>query len=175
MLSNFKVVGAFAQHHAHYSAFANNRKQQLLDKAFTQWFLTRYTWPGMVFVSSISANYAVVNEAMHSGVPCIGIADSDAMVQACTIAVPGNDDALDSVVFYHDLIAEYILYRKFSKVYLWFLHVRRAKRLLSFYDWLALKKKNKGSLDFGFFFSSHLSQRYGFGKLAINFLLGQGS
>ncbi len=118
MLSNFKVVGAFAKHHEQATAFANNRKQRLLDKAFTQWFLTRYTWPGMVFVSSISANYGVVNEALQSGVPCMGIADSDAMVQGCTIAVPGNDDALDSVVFYHELLAEYILYRKFSKVYL---------------------------------------------------------
>lgn len=134
MLSNFKVVGTLAKKYLILPRLAQGRKLLLLDSTLSQWFLTRYTWPGLVFVSSIISNYFVVNEAFHSSIPCMGIADTDALAQGCSVTIPGNDDSLDSVVFYHDLLAEYVLYRKFSHVYLWFLNVRRSKRLVSFYE-----------------------------------------
>lgn len=118
MLSNFRVVGRLAKKHFLLSDLARGRRLLLLDTTLGHWFLTRYTWPGLVFVSSVLLNYFVVQETFSSEVPCMGIADSDALVQGCSIAVPGNDDSLDSVVFYHDLLAEYVLYRKFSQVYL---------------------------------------------------------
>lgn len=118
MLSNFRVVGRLAKKHLLLSSVARGRRLLRLDTTLSQWFLTRYTWPGLVFVSSVTLNYFVVNETFSCEIPCMGIADSDALVQGCSVAVPGNDDSLDSVVFYHDLVAEYVLYRKFSQVYL---------------------------------------------------------
>jgi hypothetical protein len=164
-----------AKKHFLLTDLARGRRLVLLDTTLSHWFLTRYTWPGLVFVSSVTLNYFVVNETFSSEVPCMGIADSDALVQGCSIVVPGNDDSLDSVVFYHDLVSEYILYRKFSQVYLWFLNVRRSKRLMGFQDWLFLKKEALASLDLGFFFSSQFLQKYPFGKVILGFFLGKGS
>lgn len=175
MLSNFRVVGHLAKKHFLLTDLARGRRLVLLDSTLSHWFLTRYTWPGLVFVSSVTLNYFVVNETFSSEVPCMGIADSDALVQGTSIVVPGNDDSLDSVVFYHDLVSEYILYRKFSQVYLWFLNVRRSKRLVGFHDWLFLKKEALASLDLGFFFSSQSLQKYSFGKVIVGFFFGKGS
>lgn len=175
MLSNFRVVGHLAKKHFLLSDLARGRRLVLLDRTLGHWFLTRYTWPGLVFVSSVTWNYFVVNETFSCQVPCMGIADSDALAQGCSIVVPGNDDSLDSVVFYHDLVAEYILYRKFCQVYLWFLNVRRSKRLLGFQDWLGLKKEALEALDLGFFFASQCLQKYAFGKVLLGFFFAQGS
>lgn len=64
----------------------------------------------------------------------MGIWDTNAEPQSCTIAVPGNDDSVSCAIFYHDLLSEYILHRKFLSLFLWFVNTRRHNRLLSFYD-----------------------------------------
>ena len=128
----------------------------------------------MIFVSSVYNNYFVVNEASSACVPCLGIVDSNAGAQGCNVAIPGNDDSLDCVIFYHDLLAGYILYRKFVLIYLWYMHIRRQKRLVSFYDWLLIRKKTFVSLDFGFVFSNYLLNRYSLSKLSLKFFFGYG-
>lgn len=64
------------------------------------------------------SNYFVVNEAKHACVPCLGITDTNAHPQMCSVAVPGNDDSLECVLFYNDIVAEHILYRKFVLIYI---------------------------------------------------------
>lgn len=83
---------------------------------------------------SILNNYFAINEALSASIPSLGIWDTDALPQGCTIPVPGNDDSFSCIVFYYDLMAEYILYRKFVFIYLWFLNIRRQRRLISFFD-----------------------------------------
>lgn len=131
----------------------------------------------MVFVSSVYNNYFVVNESTSAGVPCLGITDTDTFAQGCNLAAPGNDDSLDCVVFYHDLLAEYVLYRKFVHVYIWFMHIRRFKRLLNFYDWISLKYKKRQvfRLTTHFFFKNRLfNNRASLKQVAMKFFFGNG-
>lgn len=127
----------------------------------------------MVFVSSIAANYFVVAESLSGRVPCLGISDTDAFSQGASLAVPGNDDSVACVLFYHDLLAEYILYRKFVSLYLWFLHIRRRKRLMGFYDWLLLRRPLLSGPPLGGFFSYYLAvPRLSLERAAAKVLLG---
>jgi hypothetical protein len=52
------------------------------------------------------------------------------------MAIPGNDDSLDSMIFYNTHLSQYILEKKFSYISSWFLRIRKKKRFLNFKDWI---------------------------------------
>lgn len=134
MLSNYKLLSTVAAAYFTMPELIKNRKSFLFGTNFDFWLFTRYTWPGLVFVSSVFSNYFVINEALVSQIPTMGICDTNAAPQGCTIAVPGNDDSVACIVFYSDLLAEFILYKKFLSLFIWFVNTRRSRRLLSFYE-----------------------------------------
>jgi ribosomal protein S2 len=43
---------------------------------------------------------------------CIGLLDTNANINECSLAIPANDDSIDSVVLLNDIFAELILYKK---------------------------------------------------------------
>ena len=51
-------------------------------------------------------------------IPCMGIVDTNTHAQSCSIAVPGNDDSIECIIFYNELVSEYILFRKFVYVFI---------------------------------------------------------
>jgi ribosomal protein S2 len=57
-------------------------------------------------------------EALSLGIFCLGIVDTNVKSQSVSIAVPGNDESLNSVIFYNNLICNYILLLKFKSVML---------------------------------------------------------
>lgn len=73
MLSNYKVLSTVADNYFAMPELIKNRKSFLFDTNFDVWLFSRYTWPGLVFVSSIFSNYFVINEALVSQIPSMGI------------------------------------------------------------------------------------------------------
>lgn len=139
MLSNYWVICDSFRNITLKADVVKSRKNILFNYNFKRWHLTRFSWPGAIFISSVKNSYFATAEAVFANVPCLGIVDTNSLSQSCTIAIPGNDDSLDCIIFYNDLVSEYILFRKFSYVFLWFINTRKAKRLVSFNDWFSTK------------------------------------
>jgi ribosomal protein S2 len=73
-----------------------------------------------------------VLEASASGIPCIAIADTNIKSQIIHLAIPGNDDSLESLIFYSEVISNFVLLCKFGFALLWCSKIRRSSRLISF-------------------------------------------
>lgn len=142
MLSNFgKTTKSFLKL-SKLNRFVKNRKNRLFDINYKRWLFTRYTWPRAIFISSVESSYFAANEANSFLIPSIGIVDTTTDSQTSSVAVPGNDDSLECIVFYNNMICSYILYRKIVGVVIWFFNVRRARRVVNFKDWLFKKSSN---------------------------------
>lgn len=89
-----------------------------------------------MFFSSVHTSYFPAREASALKIPGFGIVDTNTWSQAVSLPIPGNDESVFCAIFYNDLIANYILVRKFSLVLMWFLNVRSAPRVISFSKWL---------------------------------------
>jgi ribosomal protein S2 len=109
-------------------AFRKNNLQSFVDEPFDKFL----RWPGLIFVSSIKTHQIIVTECLVSGFLCLGILDTNTYSHNCILPIPGNDDSLACVSFYNELLSEYILYRKFVFVHLWFVNVRKKNRLIGF-------------------------------------------
>jgi len=59
-----------------------------------------------------------VREALSLGIPSVGIVDSNTFTQSIIVGIPGNDETMDCVVFYNDLISTLVLRKKFKSVIL---------------------------------------------------------
>jgi len=140
MLSNFSEIAKSYRKLSRLSLFVKNRKNKLFDKNYKRWIFTRYTWPRAVFISSIESSYFAANEANSFQIPSLGIVDTTTDSQASSLAVPGNDDSLECIVFYNNMVCEYILYKKFVGVAIWFSYLRKSQRLLDFRNWVVKKK-----------------------------------
>lgn len=112
MLSNFRVVNKAYKRYSRITKLAYSRKRLFFNINYRNWFLTRFSWPGSVFITSVLSSYYMVNEARYARVPCVGIVDSNAECYGCTIAVPGNDDSLECVYFYNGIISDFIIKKK---------------------------------------------------------------
>lgn len=89
-------------------------------------------------VSSVYHSKAPVKEALYLGIPCIGIVDTNVSTNRVMVAVPGNDESLECLAFYSDVVANYILIKKFSLINTWFM-LRKSDRYISFKIWLRNK------------------------------------
>lgn len=97
-----------------------NRKLFSRSEIFFNWVFTRETWPTTLFVSNVKVSQRACREANAKSISCIGIADTDAFVEYVNLAIPGNDEAMDAIFFYNDLISRYILQKKYLWVLYWF-------------------------------------------------------
>lgn len=96
----------------------------------------RFSWPRATFISSVFTSPHPTKESLYLGIPCLGIVDTDVSGHIANIAIPGNDDALDCVVFYNIHISQYILEKKYGNISGWFFHIRKHKRVITFLDWV---------------------------------------
>jgi len=58
-----------------------------------------------------------VREALCFGVPCLGIVDTNISGHAVTLPIPGNDDSIEALIFYNEIVSNIILLNKFSSVF----------------------------------------------------------
>lgn len=71
-------------------------------------------------------------------IPCIGITDSDIDSGLVMFPVPGNDESLESLCYYSDIVANHILIRKFEQI-IFFISQRPISRYMNFRNWLLNK------------------------------------
>ncbi len=96
----------------------------------------RFSWPRATFISSVDTSPHPTKESLYLGIPCLGIVDTNVSGHIANIAIPGNDDALDCVVFYNTHISQYILEKKYGNISGWFTQIRKQKRMITFIDWV---------------------------------------
>jgi small subunit ribosomal protein S2 len=128
------------------SWFAHPAKNKNAVDIYKIWYLTRNTWPRTVFISNVNSSYQPAKETISLGIPCIGIVDSNTYTHVVSIALPGNDDSVECLVFYNEFISKFILLKKFSLILLWFFNIRKNKRLLAFKDWIKHKENHSAKL-----------------------------
>lgn len=63
-------------------------KDRGLQVYLNDWLFTRFTWPRLVFVPSVSTNKQVVTEAMRAGFPTVGVIDTDNRSDLVLIPIP---------------------------------------------------------------------------------------
>lgn len=179
LISNFFVIFRSLSKFSKVSVELRPHKYFSLN--FKDWILTRFSWPRVIFVSCVSNNYVVANEASSLKVPCIGIVDTNALSHLASIAVPGNDDSIFTSIFYNEMVSSFIMYRKSAYVLLWFSSVRRNSRMLSFIEWfkykhskLSFKSKRFSNLKLSFSdFNSRFNMLARLGKLSMRFFFSE--
>jgi small subunit ribosomal protein S2 len=115
---------------------------------FKKWFFTRFTLPGTIITFSAYHSAFVVTEALDAGVPCIGIVDTNISGHAVTAPIPGNDDSLEAMAFYGEIISSVVLFNKFAHVFGWYMGTRKSSRLIGFEDWLKKYKHKKSKIKY---------------------------
>ena len=119
-----------------------------LEFEWHPWLETRISWPRATFISSVSSSPWPTKECLSSGIPCLGICDTDISGHLANIPLPSNDDSLDCIIFYNTHISQYILEKKYSNTSRWFFNIRRVKRIINFFDWVFINYINsKGLFD----------------------------
>jgi ribosomal protein S2 len=69
-----------------------------------------------VFISSVFTSAHPSKECSYASIPCLGIVDTNISGHITNMAIPGNDDSLDSMIFYNTHLSQYILEKKFSYI-----------------------------------------------------------
>jgi ribosomal protein S2 len=135
MVSNFKEFQKL------YEKLASDRSFGLqsslkMSSFMENWFFSRFTWPRFLFVSNVVSCPFAVAEALSLGIYCLGIVDTNVKSQGVNIAIPGNDETSSSILFYNELVCNYILLWKFRFIILWLGSVRNFSRtkLLKFFS-----------------------------------------
>lgn len=136
-ISNYNTVFNAYKRLMKLSGIILSSKNKRFSSFFNNWYLSRYSWPRIIFISNINTSYYPSIEAMSLKIPSISIVDTDTWTQASSIAIPGNDESLGCLVFYNDIISGFILSRKFNLISLWFFNVRSISRITDFIDWVS--------------------------------------
>ena len=136
-ISNYRTVFNAYRRLNDLSGTVLSVKKKGFSSFFSNWFLTRYSWPRAVFISSLHFSYFPAKEALSLKIPSISVVDTNSWTQAASIAIPGNDESLGCLVFYNDIISNFILSRKFNLVSLWYFNIRSISRVVSFTDWVS--------------------------------------
>jgi ribosomal protein S2 len=85
---------------------------------YSHFFLTRLSWPRAVFISGAKKSLQAIKESRTMNIPCMAIIDTDFPSHYVNFAIPGNDDSIDSIIFYNSIISQFILYLKFCSILL---------------------------------------------------------
>jgi ribosomal protein S2 len=152
MLSNYYMICLSWAKNRSLAAFVRPTLQKRLSDIYDHWMLTRISWPRAVFLCGVQKSFRVARESIKARIPCVSIADTLGGHQALSLAVPGNDDTMDSIYFHNFLSAKTILRKKYALVFAWYYHVRQEKRLGNFERWFALmsaaRKKKQQSYNY---------------------------
>lgn len=136
-ISNYRIVFNAYRRLIDLSGTVLSSKKKSFNNFFNNWFLTRYSWPRAVFISSLHTSYFPAKEALSLKIPSISIVDTNSWTQGASLAIPGNDESLGCLVFYNDIMSNFILSRKFNLVSIWFFNIRSISRVVSFTDWVS--------------------------------------
>ncbi len=146
-LSNYNIVFNAYKRLMRVPTIVLSAKSRGYSSFFDSWFLSRYSWPRLIFTSNINICYYPSMEAMALKIPSISIVDTDTWTQATSIPIPGNDESLGCLVFYNDIMAGFILSRKFNLLSLWFFNIRSISRIVDFVDWVSHRYNIKKNLN----------------------------
>jgi ribosomal protein S2 len=72
------------------------------------------------------------HECLLTNVPALGIVDTTIAGHLSNVPAPGNDDALDSMVFYNTHVAHYILEKKYRNIAAFYRKVFKKNRIIEF-------------------------------------------
>jgi len=138
IISNFRfVAGKLKKERENENRFKRKNFNLMCDF----WYLTRYSSPRLIFSFSAFKSASAISEALAYGIPCIAIVDTNVKSQAIALPIPGNDDSLDSIIFYNEIISSFVLKCKFGLVLVWFSSIRKSFRVINFKSWLKKRKK----------------------------------
>jgi ribosomal protein S2 len=71
-----------------------------------------------VFFANVSYSQLAVRECFASKVPSIGIIDTDTFYCFVSMLIPGNDEGVNAIAFYHEFFSNFILIKKFHNLIL---------------------------------------------------------
>lgn len=114
------------------------KKQMRHFENFKNWYFTKLRWPDCLFLGSVYWNHLITKESTDGSVGCVGLADSNASAWLTNSAVAGNDDSLQSIVFFNNTFSSYIMLGKFRSIFRWYLRIRLKSRLGVLKDWLCI-------------------------------------
>lgn len=107
MISNWITFGTTFQKFYRIISTANKAQFSKLEWNWHPWLDSRISWPRTTFISSVSSNPWATKECLSSAIPCLGIIDTNISGHLANIAIPGNDDSIDSLIFiiriYHNI------------------------------------------------------------------------
>ena len=143
LLSNYYYVFCMLRGFVNTPFYMRSKRLKIqLTVVMQNWFLTRFTWPRLLFISNSSHNMDIIIEAGGFGIPCLVVSDIIYVTDRILFPIPGNDQSSIAINFYNQFIANIILRFKFLNVIFWFYNIRRTAKLLTFSQWLYLKFKN---------------------------------
>jgi len=98
--------------------FTRKRLERQKNKTKDYFFLTKLDRPRLVFISSVSKSFPAIREVNQSNIPSIAIIDTSAISYAVNLAIPGNDESVDCVILYNNIICNFISRQKFNLIIL---------------------------------------------------------
>jgi small subunit ribosomal protein S2 len=84
------------------------RKKEKLDRAIGG-IRNLGGMPDILFVNDVNMHSIAVEEALHLGIPIIGIVDSNSSPDNIDYVIPANDDSRKSIGFFSNIIADAII------------------------------------------------------------------
>ena len=70
--------------------------------------------PDLLFIIDTNKEFLAVKEANKSDIPIVAVVDSNSNPEGIDYPIPGNDDAIRSIEFYCNAVAETINKNKIS-------------------------------------------------------------
>lgn len=136
MISNWLHISDQINQLWHYTEDAHKGQFKKLEMDYSPWFLSRWSWPRSLLISSVHTSEWPSHECLVSRTPSVGICDTNISGHISNIATPGNDDSLDSIVYYNTSTSQYILEKKYGYIIAWLNRIREYKRNISFSEWI---------------------------------------
>jgi len=84
------------------------RKYKRLESCFGG-MKEMHSLPDAIFVLEVNKERMAIKEAMKLNIPIIGIVDSNSNPLGVTYPIPGNDNSIDSIYLYCNIIAQAII------------------------------------------------------------------
>lgn len=174
LLSNYyHITKAFRKYLIKKEFIEMSKVKDIYDK----WFLTRFTWPRIIFISNVKTSFIVSKEASSVKIPTIALVDSNVKTHLYNLPIASNDDSIESIGFMNNIISHYIIQSKYKNVLIWYFFNRNITRFQSLVKWLKdlikLKKKIKykiklKKINIPFFLNYYLEMKKG-----INLFFGR--
>lgn len=136
LISNWRVLSNTFRKLLKIEKNAYKGKFRKLELNSTPITFTRFSWPRVSLITSVWSSPFPTKECLYAKVCCIGIVDTNIPGHIANNPIPGNDDSIDSIVFYNTHIAQYILEKKYGFIISWLNKIRVIPRINAFGNWV---------------------------------------